>query len=167
MTRWRHPPLVVLPALVAILALLAYPLVITAVISLAEYRAGRGIIYDLSLRNFARFLGDPYYLGVLWTTLRISLLVTLGCLVLGYPFAYWTARQRPWLRALLLFAALAPLMVSVTIRSLGWIVILADNGPINGLLIWTGLVERPVRMIYNEFAVVLGLIEALLPFMVL
>ena len=167
MNRAAFPPLIVLPAAVFLLALLAYPLAQTALISLSQNRPGTNIAPALTLENYARFLGDPYYRGVLWTTLRISLLTTLSCLLLGYPFAYWTSRQRGWLRAVLLFAALAPLMVSVAIRTLGWIVILADNGPINALLLSLGAVSRPVRMIYNEFAVVVGLTEALLPFMIL
>lgn len=148
------------------LALLAGPLVLIALTSVSSGPAGE-LGRGWTLAHFGRFLGDPYYRSVMLTTLRIGAIVTLCSLLLAYPFAWWTLRQRGWLRAALLFAALAPLMVTVSIRTLGWIVLLADNGPLNALLSLSGIVTGPVRMIYTEFAVVLGLIEALLPFMIL
>jgi len=70
-------------------------------------------------------------------------------------------------KAVTMFCVLAPLMISVVIRTLGWLVILSDGGLINQVLLGIGLIERPVRMLYTEFAVIVGLTEALLPFMIM
>jgi putative spermidine/putrescine transport system permease protein len=153
------------PALFFTAALLLVPLALVLMTSVSTRPAGE--VGGLTATHFLRFLSDPYYRGVMWTTLRVSVLTTVICLLLAYPFAGWTARQQGWRRSVLLFAALAPLMVTVSIRTLGWIVLLADKGPINAALVFTGIVTGPVRMIYTEFAVVVGLVEALLPFMIL
>lgn len=162
----RLPPLMLTPALVWMLALLVVPLGLVVWTSATTGPAGQ-LGGAWTWVNFSRFLTDPYYLSVLWTTLRLGLLVTLLCLLLGYPFAWWVVRQTGWRRTVLLFAALMPLMVSVSIRTLGWIVLLAEKGPVSALLVFTGIVTGPIRLIYTEFAVVIGLVEALLPFMVL
>lgn len=164
--RRAWPPAILVPVVVAMLVLLAGPLILIALTSVSSGPAGE-LGRGWTLAHFGRFLSDPYYRAVMLTTLRIGAIVTLCSLLLAYPFAWWTLRQRGWLRAALLFAALAPLMVTVSIRTLGWIVLLADKGPLNALLSLSGVVTGPVRMIYTEFAVVLGLIEALLPFMIL
>jgi ABC-type spermidine/putrescine transport system permease subunit I len=161
----RTPPPLVWPALLFTLALLLGPLALVAMTSVSTRAAGN--VGGVTPEHFLRFLGDPYYRGVLWTTLRVSAFTTVACVLLAYPFAWWTVRQRGWWRSVLMFAALAPLMVTVSIRTLGWVVLLADNGPVNALLAFTGIVTGPVRTIYTEFAVVIGLVEALLPFMIL
>ena len=161
----RTPPPLLWPALLFTLVLLLGPLTLVLMTSVSTRTAGD--VGGLTPEHFLRFMGDPYYRGVMWTTLRVSLFTTVACVLLAYPFAWWTVRQRGWWRTVLLFAALAPLMVTVSIRTLGWMVLLADNGPINALLAFTGIVTGPVRTIYTEFAVVIGLVEALLPFMIL
>lgn len=161
----RAPPPMLWPALLFMFALLLGPLLLVFATSVSTRPSGE--IGGLTLAHFARFLSDPYYRGVMWTTVRVSVLTTVVCLLLAYPFAWWTVRQQGWRRTVLLFAALAPLMVTVSIRTLGWIVLLADNGPVNAVLMFTGIITGPVRIIYTEFAVVVGLVEALLPFMIL
>jgi len=161
----RTPPPLVWPALLFTLALLLGPLALVLMTSVSTRAPGD--VGGLTPEHFLRFLGDPHYRGVMWTTLRVSLFTTIACVLLAYPFAWWTVRQRGWWRTVLMFAALAPLMVTVSIRTLGWMVLLADNGPVNALLAFTGIVTGPVRTIYTEFAVVIGLVEALLPFMIL
>jgi putative spermidine/putrescine transport system permease protein len=161
----RTPPPMLWPALLFTLTLLLGPLALVLMTSVST--RGPGDVGGLTSAHFVRFLSDPYYRGVMWTTLRVSFYTTVACALLAYPYAWWTVRQRGWWRAALLFAALAPLMVTVSIRTLGWIVLLADNGPINALLAFTGIVTGPVRTIYTEFAVVVGMVEALLPFMIL
>jgi ABC-type spermidine/putrescine transport system permease subunit I len=98
-------------------------------------------------------------------TLRLGLVTTVICALLGYPLAYFLARARPRVLALGLFLLIMPLMVSAVIRIFGWIVILGRKGLINEMM--TGLGLEPVKLLYNETAVVIGLVNIFMPFMVL
>ncbi len=119
-------------------------------------------------RNYARIMNDPYYLEVIWTTLRIGLLTTLFALVIGYPLAHWMARIRSRAgHALLLMAVLAPMLTGIVVRTFAWMTLLSDKGVINQLLISAGLVEKPLPLMYNETGIVIGLVHIYVPFMVL
>jgi putative spermidine/putrescine transport system permease protein len=123
------------------------------------------VIDPLTLHNYRKFLLDPYYLGVLGATLKISLLVTLAALVTGYPVAAYLARARPRERAVLMLLIVSPLLVSLVIRSFGWVIVLGPRGLVNAALAGLGL--APARLIYTETAVVVGLTHVFYPFMVL
>jgi putative spermidine/putrescine transport system permease protein len=105
--------------------------------------------------------------NVLGRTLWISGVVTLVCLLLGYPVAYFIARQPPGRAALLLFLVLLPFWTSLLVRTVAWVVLLQREGILNNLMLSLGLVAEPVRMIFNRFAVYVAMVHVLLPFMVL
>jgi putative spermidine/putrescine transport system permease protein len=157
----------VIPVILFLGAFFLYPLLLTITISFYHFHPLKGMSPAFSLNNYIKFLGDTYNYKVLYTTVKISFIVTISTLVLGYPLAFFMTQITGLKRTLLTICVVAPLMVSVAIRTYGWIIVLADNGALNSLLISLGLLERPVHMIYNQFAVVLGLTEALLPFMAL
>lgn len=159
--------MLVWPAAGFLAAFLVYPLLLTIVISFHDFTPLGGMKPAFQVGNYWTLLSDPYYLSVLLGTLRISLIVTVCCLIIGYPLALWMTRLEGAWKAVAMFCALAPLMISVVIRSLGWLVILSDSGLINQILLAAGIVEHPVRLLYNEFAVIVGLTEALLPFMII
>lgn len=119
------------------------------------------------LGNYVRFLADTYYLGQLAVTLEIGLLVTAACVLLGYPVAYSLAKAPPGRRRLMMAIIATPLLTDPIIRAYGWVVILGNEGPINRLLLRTGLVDAPVKLMYNWLGVVIGLVHFLLPFMIL
>ena len=121
----------------------------------------------LSFGNYVRFLGSPDYLKVLWNTLRLGVIVTFLCLLLGYPLAYAMARFGPRWQRWILVAVISPLMVSVVIRTFAWQVILRNRGPLNDFLIATGIVDTPVRLLFTFTGVVIGLVHVFLPYMVL
>ena len=105
--------------------------------------------------------------NVLGRTLWISGVVTLVCLLLGYPVAYFIARQPPGRAAVLLFLVLLPFWTSLLVRTVAWVVLLQREGILNNLFLSLGLVAEPVRMIFNRFAVYVAMVHVLLPFMVL
>ena len=105
--------------------------------------------------------------AVLGRTLWISAMVTLMCLVLGYPVAYVIAAQPPGRAAVLLFLVLLPFWTSLLVRTLAWVVLLQKEGVLNSLLLSLGIVNEPLRMIFNRFAVYVAMVHVLLPFMVL
>ena len=105
--------------------------------------------------------------GVLGRTLWISAMVTLVCLVLGYPVAYVIASQPPGRAGVLLFLVLLPFWTSLLVRTTAWVVLLQKEGVLNSLFLSLGLVEQPLKMIFNRFAVYVAMVHVLLPFMVL
>jgi len=167
MRKLSLPPLIIWPAAVFLAAFLVYPLLLTVAISFYDFTALGGMKPAFKWDNYQILVTDPYYVEVLLGTLQISIIVTICCLVIGYPLALWMTRLDGAWKAVAMFCALAPLMISVVIRSLGWIVILSDTGLINQLLMASGITDQPVRLLYTEFAVIVGLTEALLPFMII
>src|SRR6266550_3043658 len=104
---------------------------------------------------------------VLGRTLWISAIVTLMCLVLGYPVAYVIAAQPPGRAGLMLFLVLLPFWTSLLVRTLAWVVLLQKEGVLNSLFLSLGIVHEPLNMIFNRFAVYVAMVHVLLPFMVL
>ncbi len=121
----------------------------------------------LTLGNYAAALGDSFQWQVLARTLKLGLLTTVFTFVLGYPLAWNLARARGRVKGALLVLLLSPLLVGVVIRSFGWMVLLADNGVVNSLLRASGLAPDGVKLMYNEFGVLVGTVHIYLPFMVL
>jgi len=105
--------------------------------------------------------------NVLGRTLWISGMVTLMCLLLGYPVAFFIARQPPSRASLLLFLVLLPFWTSLLVRTVAWVVLLQREGILNSLLVSLGVITEPIRMIFNRFAVYVAMVHVLLPFMVL
>ena len=110
------------------------------------------------LRYFVKFLSDPFYLGILGSTILVSAVTMVITLLLGYPTAYFLARTRTRMKSLLMIATIFPFLVSAVVRAYGWIVILGDSGLLNQFLLGAGLAERPVHIMYTPTAVVIGLV---------
>jgi putrescine transport system permease protein len=121
----------------------------------------------LNLANFLRLLDDPLYRLAVTGSLRIAAVSTLLCLALGYPMAYAMARAPEVWRTPLLMLVILPFWTSFLIRVYAWMGILRPNGLLNGLLLWAGLIEQPLVLLYTPFAVALGITYSYLPFMVL
>ncbi len=122
---------------------------------------------EFGLAQYARVLGEPVYLRVMWRTLRIAALVTAAALVIAWPLA-WAMSRASGLKLALLFAAvLLPLWTSVLVRTYAWMILLQRNGVINQVAEHTGIVREPMKLLYTEGAVVLAMCHVLLPFMVL
>jgi putative spermidine/putrescine transport system permease protein len=148
-----------LPPFVFLCVVFAYPLYTIIQQSFTEPTAGFG--------NYEKFFGTGVYVQVLIRTLVTSVLVTVICLLLGYPYAYLMTRVRPSVRRMLIFFVLVPLWTSLLVRTYAWTVILQDTGIINQVLMGLGIVDRPVHLIRTTTGVVIGMSQILLPFMVL
>jgi ABC-type spermidine/putrescine transport system permease subunit I len=120
-----------------------------------------------SAANYAHFLGDSYYIGVLLRSLLLGLLVTAVTLALGLPLAYWLSRITQRWAPLLLVLATFPLWISAVVRSFGWVVLLTRNGALSQVLQALGLAGPSFRLIGTLAGVVIALAQVLLPFMVL
>ncbi|MBG2876128.1 spermidine/putrescine ABC transporter permease PotB [Proteus alimentorum] len=119
-----------------------------------------------TLDNYNR-LFDPMYAEVLLHSINMAVVATLACLLLGYPFAYFLAKMPKKIQPLMLFLLIVPFWTNSLIRIYGLKIFLSTKGYFNEFLLWIGLIDKPLRIIYTPEAVVLGLVYILLPFMVL
>lgn len=157
----------ILPALLLLTLVFVLPIGQLALNSFHR-NAGMGVVDPAwTLSNYLKFLGDPFYYGILLDTLLLGVVVVSICLVIGFPVAYFLARTRSRWRGTLIFVVVSPLLISVVIRNVGWLPILGSSGVINWLLLNLHIVSEPVRMISNFTGVVIGLVHALSPFMIL
>jgi spermidine/putrescine transport system permease protein len=145
---------------------LVLPCALIVVLSFFERGTYGGIDYIFTLENYQR-AADPLYLGILLTSLKIAGSATLIAFLLGYPAAYLIATAPAHWQKVLLLLAVLPFWTNYLIRTYAWIVILNRQGLINGFLAWLGIASEPVDLLYNEFAILVGLVYAYLPFMIL
>lgn len=121
----------------------------------------------INLSNYYAVFMDGFYLSAYLNSVKIAFFATLGTLLLGYPMAYCIARADNGLRSLLLALVILPSWISFLLRVYSWMGILQDNGVLNQVLMFVGLIDEPVQFLYTEFAIYLGIIYGYLPFMVL
>lgn len=163
--RWERV-LLLGPGYVYILVLFIIP--VALVISLAFFRRGRfgGVIYEPTLANFERAL-EPVFVQVLLDSMVIAGITTFLALVIGYPTA-WVIAQLPrrW-RVIALILVVLPFWTNFLIRTYAWILLLNNEGIVNGALRGVGLIDEPLGLLYNDGAVVVGLLYAYLPLMIL
>jgi putative spermidine/putrescine transport system permease protein len=143
------------------------PLLTVVYFSFLKSRIGRPAGVEYTLANYVKFVGDPWYWGVFARSLKLSVIVTVVTLVLGYAIAYWLDRVVKRRQGLLIGLLLSPILVSLVVQSYGWLVLLSPRGVVNSILLGLGLVDRPVKLIFNEVGVVIGLVQFILPFVVL
>lgn len=148
----------VIPGLVILSVCLFFPLlkVLIPTLSIGEY----------PLQAYAEFFQDAYYLKIFLRTLKVAVLTTGICMIAGVPTAYFISRcQKKW-RGILLSVSIFPMMTNSVIRSFAWINILGSSGIINRFLLTTGLAEKPVKLLYTDFAIVIGSVYLFLPLMI-
>ncbi|MGZ9584895.1 ABC transporter permease [Paenibacillus marinisediminis] len=155
--------LLLVPGLIIILGVFVLPMIYMLMISLRE-DMGSGA---WTLASYAHLFQDSYYLQILWRTVKLSLYTVVVCLLLGYPVAMYMAQAAPKMRGLITFLIISPHLISVVIRNFGWVVILGDDGFINNTLMSLGIISEPLRLLYNELGVVIGLTDSLIVYMVL
>jgi spermidine/putrescine transport system permease protein len=145
--------------------------VMVLLVSLGERGEAGQVVYSWTLKNYTRFfskIGERYlYVQIFGRSLVIALLNTLLCLLVGYPLAYFIARQPTHRRNALLLLVMIPFWTNFLVRTYAWMIILRDTGVINNLFLTLGLISQPLPLLYNRGAVVLGLFYGYLPFMVL
>ena len=117
--------------------------------------------------NYAYLWDDPLYVNTYFNSLKISSISTLICLLIGYPMAYAIVRSSHTTKHILLMLIILPFWTSFLLRVYAWMGLLADQGTINGLLIALGIIDQPVRLLYTEFAVYVGIVYTYIPFMIL
>jgi putative spermidine/putrescine transport system permease protein len=155
------------PALALLLVAFVLPVGLMVPTSFRNYIPLVGITSEVTARHYVRLLTDAYYLEIIGRTLALGLTVTCSTLVIGYPLAFFLARTRSRWRNWLTLLVVFPLMLNLVVRTFGWIALLAQNGLVNQALQALGIVDGPVRLLFNFAGLLIGLTHIFLPFMVL
>jgi spermidine/putrescine transport system permease protein len=156
-----------LPGFLWLVSLMVVPCAIIFAMAFFERGVYGGVDYGTAtIENFRR-AADPLYVSILLDSARIALTATLIALLLAYPAAFAISRARPALQPALLVLVMLPFWSNYLIRTYAWMVLLNREGVINTLLKWLGLINEPLHILYNEFAVILGLIYSYSPFVIL
>jgi len=163
----RRPWVLLAPALTAITFLLVIPACFIVVYSFWLRTAAGAEQVGFYLDNWKEVLTDPFYRDILLQTIKIAAISTLICALMGYVPAYFIAYANVKNKAVLLLLLMLPFWISYIIRTMSWINILGVSGAINVSLEWLGIIDEPIRMLYNEGTVILGLVHFLLPFVIL
>lgn len=116
---------------------------------------------------YAELLGSEVFRTIFLNTLRLALVVTVLCVLLAYPAAWLLTRVRGLWFSLALYCVLVPFWISVLVRTFSWMLLLERRGPVNTLLMQAGLIDRPLRLLFNDFGVHLGMVHVLLPYAIL
>ncbi len=150
-----------LPGAGYLMMVFALPLIILLTTSF-QTEAG-----SFTLAGYTSFFSDAFNATVVWNTLKIAVIVTLLCLLIGYPTAFAMARASLPVQGLMFLALILPLSVGVIVKSFAWTILLRSNGAVNSLLMALGLVDEPVKLLFNERGLIIAAVHVFLPFMVL
>lgn len=176
--------LLALPTTLWLFVLLIVPLLLTLVVSFGRRSPDGGVIYTFTFDNYLRLVGystncpagqstcfDPLYANILGRSLSLAFWTTVIVIMLAYPLAYFIARSHPRRRNMFLMLVLVPLWTNFVIRVYAWMMLLREQGVINGVLGWIaaqlGLAFEPFQMLYTPGAVLVGMVYEFLPFMIL
>jgi putative spermidine/putrescine transport system permease protein len=155
------------PGALIILAFVVLPLVVTLSLSFFPFVAGGNTGDHLTLVNYVDIASDDYFYAIFLRTFGMALVVTVICICIGVPEAYVLSRLSPQWRAVSIVIVLGPLLVSVVVRTLGWAVLLGNEGVINKVLLHLGFITEPIKMMFTFTGVVIALVHVLVPLMVL
>jgi len=153
----------VLPPVLYLLVFFIFPLIDNGLHSLRPAGEGGG----WSLAFYTKLVTDAYYLNVMGQTLLLSVGVTVICILLGYPAAYFLVRHSGRWAGLVIFLLIAPQLTSIIMRTFGWRVLFARRGLLNTTLMDMGLIDQPLQLLQGPASVVIGLVHVFVPFMVL
>lgn len=165
--RAAAPWLWLAPVLLLLVPFFVLPIGVLLRNSFARDTPAGGVTPDWTLTNYIAIATDSYYGAVFANTIGIAVAVGLVALLVGYPFAYFLVRWSGRWRNVLLWAVYTPLVVSVVVRVFGWMAITADQGLINRALMGVGLVDQPIKLLYEVPGMAIGMLHRYLPLMVL
>lgn len=156
------------PAMLLVALFLLAPLALMLRYSVDRFVPGEALPGVFTLENYKKFFTDEFYQRVLWTTIWVSVVTTVLCLIMGLPLSYYISRlRRPRLKSALIILVILPLLLGNGVRTAGWMVLLGDRGLVNSLLVGLHLVSDHLTILYTPTAVVIGLTSVLLPFMII
>lgn len=159
----------IIPVLLYLAVFFLYPAINLLLFSVLTQDSRGVVARPFTIAHYAKFFEVELYMRVFWNTLRVSLTTSAIAILLAYPVALVMVHSRPWVTRTITLIVIAPLIVSVVVRSYGWQLILANSrtGLLNWMLLQLGLTEAPLSILYSEMAVVIGSLHVFFPMMVL
>jgi len=142
---------------------MARPPITTLITWVGETQVSINLVFD----SYLLLLQDELYITAYLNSLKIALVSTLCCLIIGYIIAYGIARSSPAKRNILLLLVILPFWTSFLLRVYAWMGLLANHGVINNLLLAIGVIDKPIQMMYSDFALYVVFVYSYLPFMIL
>ncbi len=162
----KNGKLLIAPSLAWLSIFFVIPMLIVVAVSFASRTTYGQVVFNWTLDNYIRFV-EPLYISIFIQTLVVALITTVITILMGYPLAYMIAQlPKKWQQPGLILCMI-PFWINFLIRSYAWVIILRTQGVLNTLLLKAGIIDMPIQMLYNEGAVMLGMVYALLPFMIL
>jgi putative spermidine/putrescine transport system permease protein len=155
------------PATFIVVLGLLLPILILFRYSLNQFRPRVMMVEAFTAENYIRFFTDPFYVNIFFTTLRVALICTALCLVLGFPLAYVLARTQSRYKNIMIMLVVLPLFVGNAVRAAGWMTLFGSRGFLNVTLMKLGIVAEPLQIMFTEGAVIAGIVAVNLPYMVL
>ncbi|WP_127836324.1 ABC transporter permease [Clostridium prolinivorans] len=156
----------ILPILVWMIAFFVVPLIFIIIVSFCTRGETGEIIYKFTLSNYIKLL-NPLYIKIFFNSIIIAVFTTLICLILGYPFAYIVANAKKRYKPILLLLIILPFFTNSLIRTYSMIILLRSEGIINSYLIKFHIISQPLKLLYNNISVMIGMTYMMFPFMVL
>lgn len=164
--KWVRLGTLLTPGMIWLILFFTVPIALVLLFSF--YHFSEGVMTPaFTLENYGRALGTEVYRNVFLKSLRYGVIVTLMCLFIGYPLAYFVARVTERYRSLLFIMLIIPFWTTIVVRTFAWKIMLGTNGIVNFSLRDFGLIDLPIKFLYTENAVLVGLTHVFLPFMVL
>ena len=154
------------PATILVCVTMVAPLALLARYSLNRFDPTQLMVTALTLQNYTRFVSDAFFLSVLGTTIRVSVIVTASCLILGIPMAWRLARTESRWKSASVMAIVLPLFIGATTRTAGWMILFARGGMLD-VTTRTVFGVESLRLMNTELAVVVGIVSINLPFTIL
>jgi spermidine/putrescine transport system permease protein len=155
------------PALCCVIAFVLAPIICIGIYSFWTRLSTGAVSFTFTLDNWRELLGDPFYGWILLRTLRLAAVTTLICAVVGYGPAYYNTLVSPARRAVLVILLFLPSWISYIVRAMSWLPILGKEGLVNSLLMRIGLIGEPLPLLFNDFSIYVGLVQFLLPLMII
>lgn len=154
------PYILIAPMFLLIMFYLVIPMLDSVWLAFSTYTGPAS--YDkwsLTFENIQKFFTSPVYMPIMWRTIKISVIMTVACVVIGYPIAYYMLNLDGRKQQLYMMIYLAPWLINVVVKAYGWMILLDNSGLINTTLMKLGLIDSAINLLYSPFAVTVGLIH--------
>lgn len=142
------------------------PLILIGIYSFCSRSYYGQIVYKFTLNNYKMFM-EPIYINVLYKSIVLAFESTIICFLVGYPMAYIISKSDIKRRNFMIILFVLPLWTNFLLRTYAWMALLRDQGPINQILLLLGIIDSPLKLLYNDGAVLMGMVYNFIPFMVL
>lgn len=154
------------PILIWMIIFAVIPIVYVFILSFLTRGSSGNVLFKFTYENYLRIF-EPVYLKIFYISILTAAETSIIALIIGYPFAYFLTYINSKYKKIILILTIIPFWTNSLLRTYGWIILLKNDGVINSILMHIGIIEKPLKLLYNYNAVIMGMVYMLLPFMIL